>query len=156
MRTPATDDEIMDLCLQDMQNNGNNFSWHRYLTDSSQGMGTKYRAFVDAISSGPIAPGKGQMDIGKSELTEADQEELEQVQDALKTFRRKTVSFVALPKIGGASGADYTKAQMDKVWEIMRLGHKYPRKKRTRSRFCSVCRCFSSEPGHARKDDRAE
>ena len=60
-RTSATDDEIMDLCLQDMQNNVNNFGWHRYLTESPQGMGTKYRAFVEACASRPIAQSKGRL-----------------------------------------------------------------------------------------------
>ena len=72
---------------------------------------------------------KGQIVISNSELTEADQEEFRQVQELLKNLRRKTVSFVALPRIGGASGAEYSKLPMGKLWETMRLGEKNPRKK---------------------------
>ena len=71
-----------------------------------------------------IAPVKGEIVIGNSELTESDQEEFKQAQELLKNLRRKTVSFVALPTIGGASGAEYSKPQMDKLWDTMRLGHK--------------------------------
>ena len=37
--------------------------------------------------------------------------------------------FVELPTVGGASGAEYSTAQMQKAWEAMRLGHQYARKK---------------------------
>ena len=71
----------------------------------------------------------GQPVVGASELDEADREDLKQVQDLLMTLRRKTVSLVQLPSIGGASGADFAKIQLEKVWETMRLGHKFGRKK---------------------------
>ena len=43
-------------------------------------------------------------------------------------LRRKSVSFVALPTTGGAIGAEDTNTHMQRVWDIMRLGHKYGRK----------------------------
>ena len=67
--------------------------------------------------------------LGSSELAETDQEDLKRVQDMIMNLRRKNVNFVALPPIGAASGADYSTAQLQKVWETMRLGHKFGRKK---------------------------
>ena len=39
------------------------------------------------------------------------------------------MNFVPLPAIGGALGADFTRAQLESVWGSMRLGHKFNRKK---------------------------
>ena len=39
------------------------------------------------------------------------------------------MSFLALQDVGGATGAEYSKAQLDKAWIDMRLGHNYARKK---------------------------
>ena len=39
------------------------------------------------------------------------------------------MNFIALSDVGGATGAEYTKAQLDKIWNDMRLGHAYVRKK---------------------------
>ena len=36
---------------------------------------------------------------------------------------------MALPEIGGAAGAEYSKAQLEKVWGDLRLGHYFTRKK---------------------------
>ena len=121
----------MDLCVQDTQSNQcATFLWHRYLKESTKEMGARYRAFVDACTAGPIpSASTAQILMGTSELGDADKEDVKLTQELLMTLRRKTVSFVALPSVGGASGADYTKAQMDKMWETMRLGHKYGRKK---------------------------
>ena len=66
---------------------------------------------------------------GASELTEDVKEEVEQAQKLLMELRRQSVNFVKLPSVGGASGADYTKAQLENVWNEMRLGHKFSRKK---------------------------
>ena len=72
----------------------------------------------------------GQIHVGASQLDEADKADLKQVQDLLMGLRRKTVSFVTLPSVGGASGAEFSKVQMEKVWESMRLGHRSGRKKK--------------------------
>ena len=124
------DEEIMSLCDQDMKAVNPSFLWHRYLNDNPQGMGAKYRVFVEACMGGPTPTGPiEQILIGTSELSEDDKKDLIKVQEMLKALRRKTVSFVTLPSIGGSSGGDYSKAQMEKVWENMRLGHRFPRKK---------------------------
>ena len=60
--------------------------------------------------------------------------------EAVKTLRRKTVGFVPLPTVGGCSGAEYTRGQLDKLWEGMRLGHRFNKKKGTVRAFI-----FSSE-----------
>jgi hypothetical protein len=108
--------------------------WHRYFNESTKEMGVKYRALVAACSAGPIPAGPAAKSasgvvLGASELEDGDQEELRKTQELLISLRRKTVSFVALPSVGGASGAEYSTAQLQKVWEEMRLGHRYGRKK---------------------------
>jgi hypothetical protein len=62
-------------------------------------------------------------------LPEQAQEELAKIQRLLVQLRRKKAGFVALPEIGGAVGAEYSKAQLDKVWMDLRLGHSFTRKK---------------------------
>jgi hypothetical protein len=157
LRSGPFDEEIMELCSQDMQNINFSFLWHRYLKESPQMMGVKYRAFVDACTAGPIAAeSAAQIFMGTSELTEADMEDLKHTQELLLALRRNTVTFVALPTIGGASGAEYTKAQMEKLWETMRLGHKFSRKKNGRSRVRFVGRPLPSERGQARGGDEHE
>ena len=125
------DDEITELCSQELQTAAQPaFLWHRYLQESTEGLGAKYRAFSAACTSGPIPATSGApLIIGTSELEEADKEDLLRVAETLKTLRRNTVTFVPLPTIGGASGADFSKAQLGKLWEGMRLGHKFARKK---------------------------
>ena len=59
-------------------------------------------------------------------------------------LRRKTVSFETLPTIIGATGPEYTNLQLEKVWEGMRLGHGFQRKKRTVARSFSR-RSFSPQ-----------
>ena len=44
-------------------------------------------------------------------------------------LRRKTISFIALTAFGGSSGPDFSKPQLEKAWEAMRLGHSFTRKK---------------------------
>ena len=124
------DDEIMDLCSQELQGPPTAFLWHRFLQDSNTGLGAKHRAFTAACTAGPIpAASSAEVVFGASELGEADQEDLKKVAETLKTLRRRTVAFHALPAVGGASGADFTQAQLLKAWDGMRLGHKYARKK---------------------------
>ena len=45
------------------------------------------------------------------------------------TLRRSSVSFHTLETAGGASGAQYTQAQLNKTWEKIKLGHQFSRKK---------------------------
>ena len=49
------DEEIKEhLCSEASGSPMAGFLWHRYLTESSKAMGTKYRVFVEACSAGPI------------------------------------------------------------------------------------------------------
>ena len=70
---------------------------------------------------------------GTSELSAGQQEDLQAIKQMLKTFRRKSVSCVALPCVGGASGADFSKAQLEHMeqhmWESLRFGHRFALKK---------------------------
>ena len=100
----------------------------------------KYRAFVDGCSAGPIvapAPGGSQKAffVGASELDADDQADLAKTQELLIQLRKKTVSFHALPSVGGASGPEYSRPQLEKLWTTMRLGHKFHPKK-------TQCRAF--------------
>ena len=121
------DDEFMELCSQEMNATSHSaFLWHRYLQDGKEGLGSKYRAFTAACTSGPIPAASGaELVMGTSHLGDADKEDLLRVSETIKTLRRKTVGFVSLPKVGGALGADYSKAQLDKLSEGMRLGHRF-------------------------------
>ena len=125
------DDEILELCSQEMQTaSQTSFLWHRHLQDSAEGLGSKYRAFTAACTGGPIpAATSAPLSFGSSELGDADKEDLLHVAQTLKTLRRKTVSFISLPALGGATGAEFSAAQLGKLWEGMRLGHKFARKK---------------------------
>ena len=126
------DDEIMELCAQDIKNSSaSKFLWHRHLQESTTDMGIKYRAFLAACNKGPIAPDTQDMPgiVGASELSEDVKEDVQRTQKLLMKLRRDTVSFVKLPAAGGASGAEYTKAQMENMWDSMRLGHRFARKK---------------------------
>ena len=129
------DDEISELAAQELQGHTGAFLWHRYCNDSNKELGSKYRAMVAAYSAGPIASGEAAASgadivavLGTSELGDAEKEELSQLQQSLKRMRRKTVTFTALPVVGGASGPDFTPAQLTKMWEESRLGHKYTQK----------------------------
>ena len=125
------DDEVTNLCAQDMQNNGSGFMWHRYFKESTTEMAAKYRGFMEYCSSGPIVAKSSTllMPIGTSELCEMEKADLKTITDLLLKIRRQTLSFVAMPAVGGAAGGDYTKPRLEKVWEGMRLGHKFSRKK---------------------------
>ena len=95
-------------------------------------MGIKYRAFVRSCTAGPIDTKPLAMVLpGTSELSEVDKADLLDVQELFKNLRRKTVTFVPLPTISGAYGAEYAQPQMAKMWETMRLGHGFARKKVT-------------------------
>ena len=126
------DDEFMELCSKDMTATAaaSTFLWHRYLQDSKEGLGSRYRPFAAACTSGPI-PAAPSMDLvmGTSHLGDDKKEDFMRVSEVLRTMRRKTVNFVPLPTVGGASGAEFSKTQLDKLWEGMRLGHKLPKKK---------------------------
>ena len=118
------DEEICDLCREDMQKSpaGFPFLWHRSLKEIMKEMAVKYRVFVDACSAGPIATAPaGPILLGTSEFTDADKEDFEKVREMPMTLRRKSATFAALPAVGGASGADLTKAQLEKLRESLCL-----------------------------------
>ena len=124
------DDDIRELCNEDMQKASTSFLWHRFFKESRGPMAVTYRKFVDACSTGPIASGStGQILMGTSELCEEEKNDLQSVQDMLMKLRRKTVSFLALGSHGGASGPEFSKVQLEKAYEGMRLGHKFKSKK---------------------------
>ena len=120
-----------------------NFLWHRHLSDSEEGLGLKYRALLAMCVCGPIATAASGASVsqvagvGASELGETDQQELKQAQGVLMNMRRQSVTFVELPSVGGASGPKLEIAQLGKVWETMRLGHKCSKKNRC-SGLCDV------------------
>ena len=122
------DEEISELAAKELQG-ATGFLWHRYCNDSNQELGVKYRIMMAAYSAGPIAAADGEAGVpgavavlGTSELGEVEKAELHQARQSLMSMRRKTVTFLALPVIGGASGADFTTAQMAKMWEESRFG----------------------------------
>ena len=84
--------------------------------------------------------------LGKSELSAETQEDLRKVQELLLSLRKKTVYFISLPAVGGASGADYATAHLQKVWESMRLGHKFTRKKNDVRAFILSADLFPPPP----------
>ncbi len=55
--------------------------------------------------------------------------ELRKLHDMIMSLRRKSVHFAALSSVGGVSGAEYSTTQLQKLWDTMRLGHKFGRKK---------------------------
>ena len=110
---------------------GASFSWHKYLVDSQKDLGMKYKELVAACVAKPAATGAGPSapaGVGASEMSEEKMLELQKTIDRVKTLRRQVVTFVPLPSAGGASGPEYTKAQLTKAWDFMKLGHKYTRK----------------------------
>ncbi|CAK0804949.1 unnamed protein product, partial [Prorocentrum cordatum] len=129
----AFDDEIVELAKQEMQNSAPAFVWHTYLTETSQEVGAKYRAFVTACAGGPI-PADPELDanlglLGMSELGEEQQEELAKLQEQLKLLRKREVKFVSLPSVVAASGAEYSVGQMQSAWDALGHGHRFARKK---------------------------
>jgi len=119
------DDELTDLCTKDTttQAGVTNFLWHRYLQESEHEIGSKYRAFVAISQGGPISTDVAAPSlVGTTEFSDDVREELQEVQKLLMKLRRDTVTFVQLPTIGGASGAEYSKAQMEKCGTTCVLG----------------------------------
>ena len=97
------------------------FLWHRHLSDSDSSgeLGAKYRSFLAACAVGPVdssVPDEklGPAGVGASELEESDKQEIKKAQEQLMTLRRSSVSFHCLEDCGGASGAQYTQAQLNK------------------------------------------
>ena len=79
------DDEFMELCSQKMKAAApTTFIWHRYLQDSKEGLGSKYRSFTTACTSGPI-PAAPSIDLvmGTSHLGEEQKEEFLRVSELL-------------------------------------------------------------------------
>ena len=133
----AFEEELQNLATQECVAASHTFLWHRHLSDSdsSAELGSKYRSFLAACAVGPVALDPGNDDekmaagLGASELGESDQQEIKKAQEQLMTLRRSSVNFLPLQAVGGASGADYSQAQLNKTWEKMRLGHKFSKKK---------------------------
>ena len=126
------DDDFKELCKRDLQDPSRAVAWHKVLHENGDAIGHKYRAFVTACQGGPVtATGVEDQPFmpGASELQEHEHEDVSKIQRLLAQLRRKKVNFVAMPEIGGANGAEYTKAQLDKLWNDMRLGHAFTRKK---------------------------
>ena len=126
------DDDFKELCKRDLQDPSRNVAWHKFLNDNTDALGNKYRAFVAACQSGPVtAPGVEDLPNipGASEMQEQEHEHVAKIQRLLAQLRRKKVNFVPMPEIGGAVGAEYTKAQLDKLWNDLRLGYSFTRKK---------------------------
>ncbi|CAK0905526.1 unnamed protein product, partial [Prorocentrum cordatum] len=129
----AFDDEIAELAQQELQCSTTGFVWRTHLTETSQGVGARYRAFVAACTGGPI-PADPELDAnlvlsGMSELGGEQKEELQKLQEQLKQLRRRTLEFVTLPSVGAASGAEYAVAQMQSLWGVLSLGRCFGRKK---------------------------
>ena len=134
------DTEIDDLAAKELSGSQQTFRWHVYLKDSTKELGNKYRALL-AVCTGPInsepLAGNSQLPhaMGSTELGADEKATANKYRELLLTLRRKTVNFYPLPEIGGSSGADFTVMQMQKVWETLRLGHSWNRKK-------NDCRAF--------------
>ncbi len=130
------DGDIADLAAQEMMQHGSvGFSWHTWLSETSQQLGTAYGAFVAAFTTRPTpaAPPEEDMSVGLSGVTtlgDAQKEELRNLQELLKQLRRRTVRFVALPHVSGASGAEFSQAQLQSAWEKISLGHRFGKKKK--------------------------
>ena len=133
------DAEVEQLTMEEFQQTAAasaGFQWCTYLNESTLELGAKYRAFVAACSTGPIPHGddqdrnRGMIPLmGMSELGDEQKQELAKVQEHLKQIRRNKVKFGVLPVVSGASGAEYTWAQLQSAWEKLGLGHQFGRKK---------------------------
>ena len=129
------EEEFEKLATQECLGGNQTFLWHKHLSDSATGaeLGNKYRSFLAACAVGPVeaAPGAKMTfaGVGASEMAESDQQEFQRLQEQLMNLRRQHVHFLPLEAVGGASGAQYTQAQLNKTWEKMRLGHQFSRQK---------------------------
>ena len=81
--------------------------------------------------------------MGTSHLGGAAKEDLVRVSEAVKTLPRKTVTFVPLPTVGECSSAEFTRGQLDKLWEGMRSGHRLLNKKGTVRAFVLSSELFA-------------
>ena len=132
------DEEIEELCVRDKAADtsaaSGAFLWHRYLSESSGGLGEKHRAFAAAATRGPIAASSSNGAaatgaFGFSELGAAEQADVKKVQEALAKLRRQKVNFTALPPASCGEVGGFSLPQLQKMWETMRLGHRFTRKK---------------------------
>ena len=88
------DEEIEELCVRDKAADtsaaSGAFLWHRYLNESSFGLGEKHRAFAAAATRGPIAASSSNGAaatgaFGFSELGAEEQADVKKAQEALAT-----------------------------------------------------------------------
>ena len=94
--------------------------------------------------------------VGASELAEEDQAELATVQEMLMVLRRKSVSFEIMPSVAGASGPEYSKMQLERLWEGLRLGYKFQRKKQDCRAFVLSAEMFPPKRDQAGVADEHE
>ncbi len=122
----AWDEVIEDLATQGAQEEeGHACSlwWRTWLNETSEQVGAAYRAFVAAFNSGPIRD-EGDM-IRFYEVGQAQEDELRNLRGLPEQLRRRTVRFAALSDVGGASGAEFSHAQLQSAWEKISFGHRF-------------------------------
>ena len=128
------DGEVQELTHQEMQQTTTEegFLWHKYLNETSEELGVKYRALVAACTGGPISAGDDTDPnlgmVGVSEYGAEEKEELAKLQEQLKVLRRKGVQFTVIPSVGGASGPEYSLAQLQALWGDLAFGHSFSKK----------------------------
>ena len=131
------DEDVQELTLQDFQatsgSAGGGFLWHTYITETNHELGGKYRAFEAACTARPIAAGTDEDQnlglTGTSELGQEQKAELHKLVEQLKMLRRKSAQFVSLPVVGGAVGPEFAHPQLQSMWESIKYGHRFARKK---------------------------
>ncbi len=122
----AWDEVIEDLATQGAQEeegHADSLWWHTWLNETSEQVGAAYRAFVAAFNSGPIRD-EGDM-IRFYEVGQAQEDELRNLRGLPEQLRRRTVRFAALSDVGGASGAEFSQAQLQSAWEKISFGHRF-------------------------------
>ena len=153
----AHDEEFVELL--EKENSNAPFFWHRYLTiDSSKDLGRKYKEFLATVQDGPIAAATGAgVGIGASEMPESQALEIQKTKDKLQQLRKQTVTFITLPSAGGATGPEFSKAQLQTIWGAMKLGHRYTKQKQHRRGFVLSAELFSPNVAkHGRPGSLAE
>ena len=79
-----------------------------------------------------LAPTRTRQNLGltgTSELGQEQKAELHKLVEQLKVLRRKSAQFVSLPVVGGAVGPEFALPQLQGMWESIKYGHRFARKK---------------------------